>query len=207
MGAKAILYGRTRPLPAALTFADLEAGDGSLGFVINGIGRLASGNGDGLPDVNGDGYDDLGFDEAFFDPPDEFSVGRAFILYGKRARVAVTLEGPQARLLVCANRDTQTTVRQQLNGTAADCELAGLEVASGDTVIARVVATLENEADPVGGNVARAGAVSAVLCENISQCGRVAAPLSADGEFDCLRADLVVARGDVVTVRAEVVVN
>ena len=68
--------------------SDIETGDGSLGFVLNGVsagdesGRSVSSAGD----VNGDGLDDL-IVGAFLDDPNGASSGASFVVFGSASDI------------------------------------------------------------------------------------------------------------------------
>ncbi len=74
----------TGPFPAEFELSSLAAGDGTFGFVLNGIdasdysGRSVSSAGD----VNGDGIDDFIIGASGADPNGNFRAGESYVVFG-----------------------------------------------------------------------------------------------------------------------------
>ena len=84
-GESYVVFGRTTGFDALLDLSSLATGDGSTGFVINGIdaydrsGISVSSAGD----VNGDGVDDLLIGASYADPNGNFSAGESYVVFGR----------------------------------------------------------------------------------------------------------------------------
>jgi hypothetical protein len=82
-GESYVVFGSDQGLPAVIELSSLASGDGSTGFVMNGIN---SGDGSGISvsaagDVDGDGIDDLIIGASFADPNGSVS-GQSYVIYG-----------------------------------------------------------------------------------------------------------------------------
>ena len=68
-----------------LPLASLDPGDGSLGFVLDGIdnGDEAGSTVSGAGDVNGDGIDDLIIGAFTADPGGKFEAGESYVVFGR----------------------------------------------------------------------------------------------------------------------------
>ncbi len=104
-GVSYVFFGRTTPFPATFELGGLASGDGSEGFVLNGInaadasGRSVSGAGD----INGDGIEDIVIGAYGADPHDQSYAGEAYVVFG-RASAGVT-EGQRSILLRAPKTD------------------------------------------------------------------------------------------------------
>jgi hypothetical protein len=88
-GASYVLFGRNTRFPASYEFKRLlpsEGGDGSEGFVIEGVNA-----GDefgytitGVGDVNGDGNNDLFIGARLADPNGREDAGESYVIYGRK---------------------------------------------------------------------------------------------------------------------------
>jgi len=87
-GESYVVFGRTTGFPAAFELRSLHpalGGDGSAGFVLNGIdykdysGEAVS----SLGDINGDGIDDLIIGAKFADPHGKFDAGENYVVFGR----------------------------------------------------------------------------------------------------------------------------
>ncbi|MEM9387583.1 MAG: integrin alpha [Pseudomonadota bacterium] len=91
-GSAYVVYGQSDPgaLPASMDVESLRAGDGTLGFILDGIeaidefGAAAA----GIDDVNGDGIDDMLIGAPNAESYDRrFGVGNAYVIYGRDTAV------------------------------------------------------------------------------------------------------------------------
>ena len=88
-GESYVVFGRSPEpsdgLPAEIDLADLSTGDGTTGFVVNGVASSSwSGSAVGeAGDVNGDGLDDLVIGAFVADPDGRFDAGQSYVLFGK----------------------------------------------------------------------------------------------------------------------------
>ncbi|MEL7450395.1 MAG: thrombospondin type 3 repeat-containing protein, partial [Pseudomonadota bacterium] len=84
-GESYVVFGRTTGFPAQVELSSLASGNGSTGFVLNGIdaadfsGLSVSGAGD----VNGDGVDDLIVGALIADPGGREDAGEAYVVFGR----------------------------------------------------------------------------------------------------------------------------
>lgn len=87
-GQNYVLFGRSGNFPAEFELESLtfdKGGDGSAGFVLNGIepdDMLGHTSGDSAGDVNGDGGDDLIVGAEFADVGDVFDAGETYVVFG-----------------------------------------------------------------------------------------------------------------------------
>lgn len=86
-GAGYVVFGTTQGVPAELELASLrpsEGGDGSRGFVLQGIdsGDNTGGEVSRAGDVNGDGLDDLIIVNSLGDPGGTNGAGEVFVVFG-----------------------------------------------------------------------------------------------------------------------------
>jgi hypothetical protein len=87
-GESYVVFGRRTGFPATLPLQSLlpeGGGDGSAGFVLNGIGRRDySGNAvSGVGDVNGDGIDDFIVGALSADPYGRSYAGESYVVFGR----------------------------------------------------------------------------------------------------------------------------
>ena len=87
-GQSYVVFGRDSAFPPVLELSSLlsiNGGDGSVGFVINGISEndYSGYPVDGVGDVNGDGIDDLGVGGGFADPGGIENAGQAYVVFGR----------------------------------------------------------------------------------------------------------------------------
>ena len=93
-GETYVVFGRTTGFAASFELSSLATGDGSTGFVINGIdgsdrsGRSVSSAGD----VNGDGVDDLLIGAASADPNGNSQAGESYVVFGRTTGFAASLD-------------------------------------------------------------------------------------------------------------------
>jgi hypothetical protein len=86
-GEAYIVFGRSTGFPPVMQLARLLSGDGSAGFVLQGIdpndglGRQVSAAGD----VNGDGIDDIIMGAARADPGERTDAGESYVVFGTTA--------------------------------------------------------------------------------------------------------------------------
>ncbi|MEM9385072.1 MAG: hypothetical protein AAGA68_08420 [Pseudomonadota bacterium] len=88
-GEAYVVFGRSGGFPSEFELSTLAVGDGSEGFVINGIdmvdvlGNELAGTGRVPGDVNGDGIDDIVLGAAGADPGGRRSAGEAYVIFGR----------------------------------------------------------------------------------------------------------------------------
>ena len=124
-----IVFGSTAPFPPVFDLSSLlpsNGGDGSMGFVLNGIdsfdrvGFALSGAGD----VNGDGTDDITIGCRNADPNGSYSAGETYVIFGRRPAAcnpadldaSGTLNIDDLDLFIAAFLSTDAT---------ADCDASG----------------------------------------------------------------------------------
>lgn len=89
-----VIFGKASGFPAVTELSAIASGDGSSGFVINGIGagdttgRAFASAGD----INGDGFGDLIVGAPYADPGGRSNAGQAYVLYGKASGYSPILE-------------------------------------------------------------------------------------------------------------------
>ena len=84
-GESYVVFGRTTGFAASLDLSSLATGDGSAGFVINGIDVVdySGGSVSSAGDVNGDGVDDLLIGAFFADPNGTINAGESYVVFGR----------------------------------------------------------------------------------------------------------------------------
>ena len=93
-GESYVVFGRNTGFPAALELSSLAGGNGTAGFVLNGIGaedesgRSVSNAGD----VNGDGIDDLIIGAFLADANGVEQVGESYVIFGRNTGFPATFE-------------------------------------------------------------------------------------------------------------------
>ena len=92
-GESYVIFGRAGGFDAALDLSSLATGDGSRGFVINGIDAFdrSGWSVSGAGDVNGDGYADLIIGAPVADPHGTDS-GESYVVFGKASGFGSTLD-------------------------------------------------------------------------------------------------------------------
>jgi hypothetical protein len=83
-GESYVVFGTDQGFPAQFDLADLASGDGSAGFVLNGIdSRDYSGYSvSAAGDVNGDGIGDVIIGAPFADPGGRYYAGESYVVFG-----------------------------------------------------------------------------------------------------------------------------
>jgi hypothetical protein len=87
-GESYVVFGRTTGFPAVFELRTLhpdEGGDGSAGFILEGIkeGDAAGWSVSGAGDLNGDGIDDLVIGAVLADPRGESFAGESYVVFGR----------------------------------------------------------------------------------------------------------------------------
>ena len=127
-GETYIVFGRTTPFPAEVDLSTLlpaNGGDGSQGFVLNGIDMFDNSGGtvSGAGDVNADGIHDLIVGARRAAPNGTITAGQSYIVFGRRAACSPadldasgTLNIDDLDLFIAAFLSTDAT---------ADCDASG----------------------------------------------------------------------------------
>ncbi|MEM9388247.1 MAG: hypothetical protein AAGA68_24565 [Pseudomonadota bacterium] len=197
-GRTYVIFGQDAGFPAEIALESLSAengGDGTLGFVIQGVGSTA-GQSLSVTDLNGDGVSDIAVGQG-----SPFSSD-AFVVFGRRLELGLEVAGAAARQLNCVNITTSQRLPAPFEGTpqsaAANCEEAGLSISSGERVLltlggVSVGTALQGDADRL---VEAQG-----LCRNIGTGQTVALTIDEFGEWSCAEDGLVTQIGDRIEVR------
>ncbi|MCW5737943.1 MAG: FG-GAP repeat protein [Enhydrobacter sp.] len=95
-GDSYVIFGKAAGFGATLDLASITAGDGSLGFVLQGEGvqDLSGWSVASAGDVNGDGFDDLIVGALYADGPADgrSSAGDSYVIFGKAAGFGATID-------------------------------------------------------------------------------------------------------------------
>ena len=93
-GESYVVFGRTTGFDASLDLSSLATGDGSTGFVINGIDAddRSGGSVSSAGDVNGDGVDDLLIGAYRADPNGNSTAGESYVVFGRTAGFDASFE-------------------------------------------------------------------------------------------------------------------
>jgi hypothetical protein len=96
-GRSYVVFGRATASPAEVDVSSLLAangGDGSTGFVVNGIDAddISSWSVSKAGDVNGDGVADMIIGARFADPNDRNAAGEAYVVFGRPASFPAEVE-------------------------------------------------------------------------------------------------------------------
>jgi hypothetical protein len=101
-GQTYVVFGRTTGFPAAFELSSLlpdGGGDGSAGFVLNGIPSPLTDTGDqsgfsvsAAGDINGDGLDDVIIGARFAGPNDQSLVGESYVVFGRTTGFPAVIE-------------------------------------------------------------------------------------------------------------------
>ena len=94
VGETYVVFGKANGFTPSFDLSDLASGNGSAGFVLNGIdasdrsGRSVSSAGD----VNGDGFDDVIIGAASASPEGRFIAGESYVVFGKASGFGASFE-------------------------------------------------------------------------------------------------------------------
>ena len=199
-GRSYVIYGTRAGFPAEIPLETLQAingGDGTVGFVVNGVDRFDnSGSAVGTAgDVNGDGYDDL-----LIGAEDIGLVGGAYLLYG-RGPVLGTVGGIDGTAASCRNLSASEAAGTLLPGPGLqaswDCEALGLAFEAGDRVALRVRGV--SVTTQFVGTARGLTPDAAALCVNETRALHLQVPLTRDGRWDCSDDALDLTPGDRVS--------
>lgn len=93
-GQSYVVFGRSVGFPAEIELSSIVAGDGSAGFVVNGVGQadFAGGRVSAAGDVNGDGLDDILIGANSADPNGVERAGQVYVLFGQNADFPAVFE-------------------------------------------------------------------------------------------------------------------
>ena len=176
-GETYVVFGRTTGFAAWLDLSSLATGDGSTGFVINGIDQndRSGGSVSSAGDVNGDGVDDLLIGARSADPNGNGSAGESYVVFGRTTGFAASFDPSSL-----ATGDGSTGF--VINGIDVN-DRSGFSVSSAGDVNGDGVDDLligAYSADPNGNLVA--GESYVVFGRNVSPCGL--ADVNLDGMLD-----------------------
>ena len=93
-GESYVVFGQAGGFGASFELSSLASGDGSTGFVLNGIdlGDLAGASVSSAGDLNGDGFDDLLIGAVGGDPGGQSFAGESYVVFGKASGFGASFE-------------------------------------------------------------------------------------------------------------------